>query len=355
MDPNYNYLHSASLNGAKSWFDLDPYVHFGAHLLSWLASFATLNFESIALSLIVNAVWSSIGVCIFFLLRREGIPTFICFLSTLTLALCPAAAESSLANVGNVKWPMIILAIVLTSSKQIVRSPYLAGLYLFVTGLTNPLTAIVFLPMLMNLSRREAHERKKFIPIILGLTSSLLIQVIAVGSSGLTTGSGGSKTYTPWPGMGLFWWGGLIGPSALCLIVLFIYSMFNVMAVSPLTIRITVTGLLLSVSSYFYGGIADRYFVAPMVLSWIASIALLSDILRSTRRRHRAVSTVLAAIVFAVPVVHWFDASWYLTTGPTWSSEVSKAKLTCRSNSQSVSLNIGTSAYELSCSYILNE
>lgn len=355
MDPNYDYLYSASINGVKSWFDLDPYVHFGAHLISWLASFATLDFQAIALSLIVNAVWSSIGVGIFFLLRREGMSTFICFLSTLTLALCPAAAESSLGNVGNVKWPMIILAIVLTSSKQIVRSPYLASLYLFVTGLTNPLTAIVFLPMLMNLLRCEAHERKKFIPIILGLTSSLLIQVITVGTSGLTTGSGGSKTYIPWPGMGLFWWGGLIGPPALCLIVLSIYLMFKVKAVSPLTIRITVTGLLLSISSYFYGGIADRYFVAPMVLSWIASITLLSDILRSTRHRYQTVFTVLAAIAFAVPVVHWFDASWYLTAGPTWSSEISKAKLNCRNNSQSASLNIGTSTYELSCSYILNE
>ena len=345
----------AALNGASSWFELDPYLHFGAHVLSWLASFAPLDDQAIVLSLLVNVVWSIITAGIFLILRNDGFSPIVAMLSALTLPFCPAAAESSLANVGNLKWPMLILALVAASGNQITRSPILFSSYFLITGLTNPLTPIVFLPLLINRYRCDANKRIKFSLPIVGLTASFLIQAIIVGRSGLTSGSNIDKTYGPWTGMGVFWWAGLIGPSVVNLGVLLICTRFRSNLMAPLLIRLTSAGLVLSFISYFYGGIADRYFVAPMVLSWISVICLISIILQNKARQIKTLMISIAALLFAIPTVYWFDAMWFLTAGPKWSEQVSTARSTCNEETNFATLYIGDSSVELPCSYILSE
>lgn len=345
----------AALNGASSWFELDPYLHFGAHVLSWLASFAPLDDQAIVLSLLVNAVWSIIAAGIFLILRNDGYSPIVAMLSALTLPFCPAAAESSLANVGNLKWPMLILAMVAASGDQITRSPILFSSYFLVTGVTNPLTPIVFLPLLINRYQSEDDNRKKFSLPIVSLTASFLIQAIIVGRSGLTSGSNIDKTYGPWTGMGVFWWAGLIGPSAVNLGVLVMCTKFRSTLTSPLLIRLTSAGLALSLISYFYGGIADRYFVAPMVLSWISVICLISTILQDKARQTKTLMISIAALLFAIPTVYWFDAMWFLTAGPEWSEQVSTARSICNEETNFATLYIGDSSVKLPCSYILME
>jgi hypothetical protein len=353
-DPGYDYLLLATLNGASSWFELDPYLHFGAHILSWLASFAPLNNQAIFLSLLVNAVWSLVTAAIFSILRYDGLAPVVALLSALTLPFCPAAAESSLANVGNLKWPMLILALVAASSKQITRSPILLSQYFLITGLTNPLTSIVFLPLLINYNKSNKNDRKKFTLPIVSLLTSFVIQAIIVGRTGLTSGSNIDKTYGPWTGMGVFWWAGLIGPSIVSLGVLFICFGFKSTFSSPLLIRLASSALVLAVISYFYGGIADRYFVAPMVMSWISVICLISIILQKQTIQIKTLVISIAALLFAIPTVYWFNAMWFLTAGPKWSEQVSLAQSTCKEQVGSATLRIGDGSIELQCSYILN-
>jgi hypothetical protein len=353
-DPGYDYLFLATLKGASSWFELDPYLHFAAHFLSWLASFAPLNNQAIFLSLLVNTVWSLITAVMFSVLRNDGLTPFVALLSALTLPFCPAAAESSLANVGNLKWPMLILALIVASSNQITRSPIPCSQYFLITGLTNPLTSVVFLPLLINYYERNNYDRKKFTLPIVSLLASFLIQAFIVGRSGLTSGSNIDKTYGPWTGMGMFWWGGLIGPSIVSLGVLFIYFRFRSHVSSPLLIRLASSALALAIISYFYGGIADRYFVAPMVISWISVICLISIILQKKTRQIKTLVISIAALLFAIPTVYWFDAMWFLTAGPKWSEQVSTARLTCKEKANSATLRIGDGSIELPCSYILN-
>jgi hypothetical protein len=353
-DPGYDYLLLATLNGASSWFELDPYLHFGAHVLSWLASFAPLNNQAIFLSLLVNAVWSLVTAAIFSILRNDGLAPVVALLSALTLPFCPAAAESSLANVGNLKWPMLILALVAASSKQITRSPILLSQYFLITGLTNPLTSIVFLPLLINYNKCNKNDRKKFTLPIVSLLTSFGIQAIIVGRTGLTSGSNIDKTYGPWTGMGVFWWAGLIGPSIVSLGVLFICFRFKSTFSSPLLIRLASSALVLAVISYFYGGIADRYFVTPMVMSWISVICLISIILQKKTRQFKTLVISIASLMFAIPTVYWFDAMWFLTAGPKWSEQVSLARSTCKEKTENATLYIGDGSIELPCSYILN-
>ncbi|NBQ45926.1 MAG: hypothetical protein EBU37_07705 [Actinobacteria bacterium] len=64
---------------------------------------------------------------------------------------------------------------------------------------------------------------------------------------------------------------------------------------------------------------------------------------------------VAIAFTFAmVPVVKWFEAGWYLTSGPTWTSQVDKASEICDENPTAiVELRVSPSGYsEVSCSQI---
>lgn len=352
-DPGYDYVLSGSTNGVKSWFDLNPYVHFGAHFLSWLASFAPMTTQAFVLATLVHLLWSAIAVVVFVVLHREGFSRFVSILSALTIALCPAASESSLANVGNVKWPLLIFALILVSSNQLVRYPKLSCTYIFLTGITNPLTVIIFLPLLMNYIGNSRDNRKLMMLPIMGLLISFGIQVIVVGSSGLSRGAGGVKILTPWPGMGLFWWFGLVTPTIICVGSLFLRSLLHLHSNSHLIIRIAVAAPFLALASHVYGGIGDRYFVTPMVISWIVSIVFISDLGARLNRTQYLVVSGAALLLFSVPTVKWYNSSWYLTAGPTWSDEVKKAKTLCSDGRSSVILKIGDlNNTELPCAYI---
>jgi hypothetical protein len=154
--------------------------------------------------------------------------------------------------------------------------------------------------------------------------------------------------------MGVFWWAGLIGPSIVSLGVLFICFGFKSTFSSPLLIRLASSALVLAVISYFYGGIADRYFVAPMVMSWISVICLISIILQKQTIQIKTLVISIAALLFAIPTVYWFNAMWFLTAGPKWSEQVSLAQSTCKEQVGSATLRIGDGSIELQCSYILN-
>ena len=353
-DPGYDYILLAARSGARSWFELDPYLHLGAHVLSWFASLFPISIQAVTLSIVINIVWSIIGVTIFVILRHQGLSSFVSLISAFTLSLCPAAAESSLANVGNIKWPMLVLAIILASSQQIFKSPIISGCYLLLTGLTNPLTAIVFLPLILNFARCQVYERKRFLIPIICISIALIIQIYVVGTNGITTGSGGDRTYTLWSGIGVFWLAGLFGPPTTCLLIVVLTTQLNLKSNSDFIVRLSMSGLSLSLLSYLYGGIADRYFVAPMTISWISAILFLEGFLKNRPKAIQYSISFLSAIVFISPTVYWFNAMWFLTAGPKWADEFAAAQIQCESPVKTVFLKIGASKIELSCSYITN-
>jgi hypothetical protein len=205
----------------------------------------------------------------------------------------------------------------------------------------------------MNYIGNSRDNRKLMMLPIMGLLISFGIQVIVVGSSGLSRGAGGVKILTPWPGMGLFWWFGLVTPTIICVGSLFLRSLLHLHSNSHLIIRIAVAAPFLALASHVYGGIGDRYFVTPMVISWIVSIVFISDLGARLNRTQFLVVSGAALLLFSVPTVKWYNSSWYLTAGPTWSDEVKKAKTLCSDGRSSVILKIGDlNNTELPCVYI---
>jgi hypothetical protein len=354
-DPGYDYVLSGSQNGIKSWFNLDPYVHFGAHFLSWIASFSPIEHQAIVLAVFVHLVWALTGLGICLVLKQEGFPQYVQLISAFSLVLCPAAAESSLANVGNVKWPLLILAIFIVSSNTILAKPTASGIYLFITGLTNPLSIIAVLPLAHNFMRLDKDQRKRIRFPVYSLLLTFLIQVLIVGLNGLSQGAGGAKIMSPWPGMGLFWLFGLISPSALCLISLIAIGVLRVRLVPPLIPRIALTAPALAIASYLYGGIGDRYFVAPMMISWVTVFATTDTISKCKSKVLRTSLVILPVFFLLVPIIKWFDSSWYLKAGTNWPTEVNRAKSECALGEDTVQLIVGEeNIFVLPCSYILN-
>ena len=115
-------------------------------------------------------------------------------------------------------------------------------------------------------------------------------------------------------------------------------------------------GPILAIFSYAYGGIADRYFVAPMTISWFAATSLVYDLAIRLKSFYRIGLIVLAILLFSIPMVKWFSSSWFLTAGDYWSREVKRAKSECQSGREFAILTIGSeSKLKLSCSYILQD
>lgn len=161
----------------------------------------------------------------------------------------------------------------------------------------------------------------------------------------------------PWDGMGLFWWSGLIGPflvSLACCIILLIRQRMSAISLFPF--KLAFMAGLLSIASYRMGGIADRYFIAPMSLALIAMFVTQNEVF-VTRQRLRILGWIVSILVLSVPTVKWFSSGPYLMTPPNWKAEIARVTQLC-ATSPSKLVAVSTSAYggnELRCSYILND
>ena len=353
-DPGYDYILSAELRGMNSWFNLDPYLHFGAHFLSWLSSLLPIQIQAVGLSLLSHSIWVLASIGIYIALWSEGLNRTTRFAGALSLILIPVAAESGLGNVGNIKWPLMALSIVLASTDMTIRYPRSTSVILILSGLTNPLLLIALVPIALRFRISDPLTRKRLVPIALVITSTFVVQAFLVGLGGLGKGRGDSRILSPWPEMGLFWWYGLLGPVLLIVGYFIGHRIFKNVPHSFALSRIALTVPVLVVASYIYGGIADRYFIAPMVLAWIVTISLILAITKPMNVIGRIFITGAVLVAFGLPTVKWFSASWYLTSGPTWSEEINRATDDCNRDAVTVVVQVGAgNMTELDCSYIL--
>ena len=356
-DPGYGYILGGATNGISALTVGDPYFHVGARLLALLTSIFPLESQAIALALLVHVVWATCGAIVAFVVRMQYESDWFGYLAGLLLILSPHASESSIGNVGNVKWPLLTaLTLIACSSKSSDRFRVSTLIFTMVVGLTQPLTIMCGLPIVMAIYRRRYISRQQL--VFLGtISGTLLIQVAKVGLGTAFTGQA-SKVTMPWDGMGAFWWSGLLGPAIISLFCIGALLIFRTRHGQNwhFNLSLSVQALLLSVVSYRMGGIGDRYFVAPMALSLIAMFGTVIQITRQNLRFRYAGGALLILLVL-IPTAKWFSASWYLTSGPTWSEEVSRARVQCRELGYTqVELAVSPSGTEqLHCDFVLDE
>ena len=352
-DPGYLYIQEAADKGFASLTFGDPYFHIAARALAWLTSFAPLAWHAVVLSTLVHLVWAACAVCVAYVVSLESLPKWIAALAGLLLVSAPHASESSIGNIGNIKWPLLAAAIVICSSAHITtfRQIRVIGL-LTVTGLTQPIAILCLFPLLY-LGIKESGARRALFPLAFSLLATSALQIVKVGLPAATTGRS-EKITEPWDGMGVFWWSGLLGPIVLGISVFVLLQTLPSGSLRQTSTNLSVLSVVLTSVSYLMGGIADRYFVGPLTLACIGGLLALSG-LGFISNRSRSVVVMLAISLLMIPTGKWFFASHYLTSGPKWSTEVQEARELCKQVPQSVvRLEVaGGSTVELDCEYVL--
>lgn len=334
---------------------LTQYLNIGARLIPTVVGQFPVHWHAIMGSLLTHIVWASCGLLVFRCFRSGGLNRSFSALVALYLVLVPHASESSLGNPGTVGFPLAASLIVLGTFGNVIEQHVTKSvLFALFVGVTTPFAFLALIPLLLrsNKLRRVPKHDLRFGSAIF---AALVLQVVVVGIGNAARGNS-TKIFSPWDGMGAFWWTGLLTPPTLALIAIVVVNLpiQKKRGESMVVNGLAASSLVFAILLYYWGGIADRFFVAPMFLS-TAAILLLSRALSQGRARFVRVAIVgLLGVGLTIPTAKWFQASWYLTSGPTWTSEVRRARLACQTNSSApINLSISPSGtVELDCGYL---
>lgn len=335
-DPGYGWVLRASREGLPSVLASDPYFRLHELSVAWIVSLFPIATHAVLLSILSHFAWAlGATVTAWWTLKTvRSVPMAI--LVGMLVVFAPHAAESVLGNHGNVRWILLIMLVTIVSAPPELRSRgFGVGLLAFVNGLSNPVAGISLLPLVIRSGiERRVHPRD----LALGgwLAVGVVIQLIQAFTNGFLGGYN-TKTSMPWDNMGFFWWSGLLGPlaaSAATLLLVLIGKRRDVAGLE-FPLFITISALATHAASYLLGGIADRYFVAPMTLT-LVSFVLAVHLLSGRHRRLRRFSFLIFLVMATVPTSKWFSSSSYLASGPEWSAEVRRARSLCEIDQKSI-------------------
>ena len=359
-DTGYTYVPDAVRENLWVVFKPFPeYFEISGRAAAEIVALFPIRYHAIASSTVVNLIWVALGLFIYAMVFQESKNQVVSSLSGLVLIVTPHANESSIGNIGMIKFPLTAaVAIAFCSSRAISKYPKLIAIVALVAGLSQPILFVTTLPLLWLAKSPDRELRRKVLSLLMVVYGTFVIQVLKVGLSTAIQGRSGSSVKSLWPGMGLFWYSGIFFPTLFALFVIAVNTVKPIRNTKFSQIRyfLCASTIALAVSCFILGGIADRYFVAPMTLAWITGILFLVDFVNMFKKIK--ILTIAIAFVFAiVPVIHWFEAGWFLTSGPTWTSEVDRATEFCRDHPDSeVELLVSPWGYsETYCWQVLNK
>ena len=337
-DTGYTYVPDA-VNGNLSVL-LKPfpeYFEISGRATAEIVALFPIRYHAIASSSVVNLVWVALALFIFAMIYQETNNRVLASGAGLVLIVIPHAMESSLGNIGMIKFPLTAaIAIAFCSTRAIIKYPKLITLVVLLAGLSQPILFVTALPLVWFFWSQDRDLRRKVTTLLAVVFGTLIIQVLKVGVSAAARGRSGSRVMSLWPGMGLFWYSGIFFPILFCLIIIIVNSLspFRNSRYNKLRFMLCASTIALSASSYVLGGIADRYFVAPMTLAWICGLLLLHDLI-IVFNKLKIYALAISLMFVVVPVAKWFEAGWFLTTGPTWTSEVDRGREICATQLES--------------------
>lgn len=314
------------------------YYELGSRVAAEIVAVFPIRYHAIASSTVVNLIWVFLALFIFMVITAEATNALLPFFSGLALILNPYAMESSIGNIGTVKFALTAgVAIAFCSRHAIKKYPKLITVLTLVTGLTQPILLVTVIPLFWLLRASDRIQRRHITILLIVVFLTTMIQLSEVGLTDALNGKGETTVKSLWPGMGLFWYSGIFFPTffSIILILLNFTRRFQATKFKEVRNLLCASTISLSASCYFLGGIADRYFVAPMTLASLGGLLLLNDIL-PLFAKDKKIIVVFAAGIALIPTVKWFEAGWYLTSGPTWTSEVDRAELFCTNRSNSI-------------------
>jgi hypothetical protein len=278
------------------------------------------------------------------------------FVAGAILLLIPAASESTVGNHGSVKWSIVVtLCVVLICPAYMDKHPKATITISIISTLCSPLSILASSYLCYHVVLNRKSSDRKIVLVLLSICVFTFIQFLYWLLSGKGAHIyGGDVRYTPWPGMGQFWWSLLLTPP------LFIGGTILLLVISKLIFRdikaeqvvfLAISAALISASSYITAGIKDSTAVAWQSLSWILVVLTLYEVTPKLKPKLMGyIAVILTSAFFIRSIDKWYSASWYLTEGQEWSMLVADAKQRCASNdSDTESIQLLLSTVEIKC------
>lgn len=325
-DPGYSAI-AQRIGNPLQLIGFQPYLHSDQLTIASIAALAPIGFHGLLATLITHVVWAISGAVICLSLIRLQIAHWVSYVAGLTLMLCPWAAQSSLGNFGNVRWPILAAVVVMVASELVQPKPRIATLLTgsCIAAITNPIAVVVVVPSLVSLLRRHMDSMRHIVPVAGPVIAVLILNISMNGFGGH-----GAKVMKLWDGSGLFWSSGVFLPPALAITGIVFSLLFLKLrtSIQNLCLMTFASSLATALLSYQLGGIADRYFVTPAVLSGIGLLVLVNEVTAKYQLRRLLILCSLGLLAF-VPSWKWFSVFPYLSNAPRWSTQVDNARQFC--------------------------
>ena len=350
-DPGFDLLAQARPIWRFSFFDISgSYLSITPRIIAKISSFAPTSAAAVIASSMTLLIWALTATVCFYTIKQITNRVTIAFICGLIVVLNPAAGESSIGNYGNAIWQLFIMMTLLFASEVMLKK-HTTPIYVLaiIGGLSHPWAVLALLPLLgtMKNANLEGKKISKRILVVVMTTFSIQIAIFAA------TGSGAIRsgiTYW-WSNIPIFWSFNWLFPIALSAVVIIINPIVTnrESANRFIPMSIAMSSISVALVCYLQGGIADRYFVAPMTLSIIAIAVLTCQSGLKLKWFTKAIFTVSLALVCIGSIV-WFRASSYLNSGPTWHSEIIRLRQECNSfNPEKAFAQLSIGVAELNC------
>lgn len=333
-DPGFWFIEQARDRPLLQVFNpQDGFIHIAPRLMYEAVVFFDFALQAVISSVLMQLVFALTAFLVFKVVKLEKNNSLVAFFSGLIITLIPAASESTVGNLGSVKWPLTICLVFVFASKKFQKEYPTVSLFLIVlVGLSQPYSIFLLaFTMVKNFFTRKFFDFSVF-EVILFLT--FLTQAATWLGSGVALQKYGEPTYLPWSGMGLFWYSIWLTPFLSSIFVLTVCAILSRFFRKHLGFeaRLAIAAALFSLFSYLQLGIKDSSAVAPQGISWIALLLVILAFRSLIANYLFRIFLVSLISLMAVSSAKWFFSSWYLSSGPTWSSEVKEARNRCREN-----------------------
>ena len=365
-DPGVDYLVAASRSRWSSIFQFaDGQLIVVNRLLSILVSYLPVNLHAIATGFLVSVIWAAGGTVLVAACLRITHRTVWSLAVGLLVILAPASSESQLGNNGGTRWVLYLtIAFLFSSSETIelisgsrIKTILLLGSTVLL-GLTNPMTFVMFPALLLASFKAREHPNRNILKTYLAsgilIFITTLIQIFVLAMSNHEIGRHSTATYSLWAGAGFYWKFILGAPIATSFIaIVFIVHRYSERRRRNIVILLITHAASIYTTTYIFGGIADRYLIAPFVLASSALFIALSE-REIANGWYRNILPFTAIVVIGVASVIWFSPTGYLTSGEDWSSQLPSAEVECELQKSGSAMMIFSDGHpnDVPCDYI---
>lgn len=275
VDPGYEFFEDAYQHGLTVLAKTEGgYLDIPRRMIAELVTVFPLRLTGNVGSFIWLLMVSATALFVSAMMKRVHHSNLLAIACGAAVVIAPSASESQIGNQSVVKWFLILIAIIAVAlPEQNQLSVKSTAFLVLLSGVSNPMTILAVVPLLISLVQRRVSLRNKQTQLLLiAFSVGLLIQLISWRSTGVGLQKYDTRTYSLWPDAGAFWYYNLIIPPLTCAAFI-ARSMLPEWSWCPkpsrFVLHLSSTGLVLFIVTYVMSGIADRYFVVPQILAFI--------------------------------------------------------------------------------------